>query len=112
MRLLVCGGRDFDDYRFLCEVLDNLKLSPGSVVINGAAKGADSLSSVWARRSGFGVEEYPAEWNKYGKSAGPIRNQHMLNVAAPDAVVAFPGGNGTADMIRRAKDAGLPIMVF
>jgi acyl-CoA synthetase (NDP forming) len=55
------------------------------------------------------VTSFPANWKKHGKSAGPIRNQLMLDVGKPDLVIAFPGGSGTADMIRRARKAGVPV---
>lgn len=52
---------------------------------------------------------YPADWEKHGRAAGPIRNEKMLIVGTPDMVLAFPGGRGTADMIRKAEAAGLPV---
>ena len=56
------------------------------------------------------VEEYPADWKKYGKSAGPLRNQRMIDEGKPDLVVAFPGGVGTADMISRAKAYNISVL--
>lgn len=109
MRLLVCGGRDFVDREWMFSVLD--KLAP-TVVIHGAAPGADTLADEWAKARGVPREPYPAEWWKYKnrKAAGPIRNSRMLREGKPDAVLAFPGNDGTADMTRKAKRAGVPVI--
>lgn len=120
MRVLVCGGREFDDwdtlYSTLYEVFDNgvRPLNEPFTVIEGGAKGADFLARVWAKYMSIeypvSFEEYPADWKSHGKSAGSIRNQQMLDQGKPDLVVAFPGGSGTADMVKRAKNAGVKIM--
>jgi hypothetical protein len=116
--VLVCGGRDFNDYRLIWRTLDKLfDEIKFSVLIHGAARGADWHAGFWARGvSSIGregptvhVTSFPANWKKHGKSAGPIRNQLMLDVGKPDLVIAFPGGSGTADMIRRARKAGVPV---
>jgi hypothetical protein len=82
-------------------------------VIEGGARGADALAASWVRNPGWeGTvehEQYPAEWSLHGKAAGPIRNQEMLDVGKPDVVYAFPGGRGTADMVRRANKAGIEV---
>jgi hypothetical protein len=54
------------------------------------------------------VKQFPADWNKYGKAAGPIRNAQMAKYA--DAVILFPGGRGTANMRKLAKEHGLEIL--
>lgn len=117
-RILVCGGRDFLDYLKLRDVLDSLidDLEDPSdvVIIQGGAKGADFLAKVYAYCWGWGglmCEEYSADWKKDGKAAGPIRNQKMLDEGRPDLVVSFPGGSGTADMVRRARKAGVEVIV-
>ena len=110
MRVLVCGGRDYRDKTRLSRVLDFVHKERGiGVLIHGAARGADTLAAEWARVAGVQTEAFPADWATHGKKAGPIRNQQMLDEARPDAVVAFPGGSGTADMIARSKAAGLPV---
>lgn len=138
MRILVCGGRNFanpipydhspenkkamDEYRFVMNELHKISiefskeynehdnwLPTDIVIINGSAKGVDSASSDWAIVNYAQLEEYPADWKTYGKGAGPIRNQQMLDEGKPDLVVAFPGESGTADMVRRAKKAGIPV---
>jgi len=110
MRVLVCGGRSFNDADLLDEVLMSVYRSSGDlVVIQGGACGADFLAAQWAQARGVPVMSYPAEWHRYGRRAGPVRNQRMLDEGQPDLVLAFPGGRGTADMVARAKKAGTPI---
>jgi len=108
MRVLVCGGREYDDWQHLAETLYPLLTAHG-VLIQGGAKGADFLARVFAKWRGVPVKEYRANWERHGKAAGGIRNQLMLDDAKPDLVVAFPGGRGTADMVRRAERAGVPV---
>ena len=109
MRILVCGGRDFSDYQLLSETL-NPYISKGLVIIHGGASGADSFAEHWARDNADIIESYPADWNKYGKRAGYIRNAQMLSEGKPDLVIAFPGGKGTAMMIKLAEAAKVPVM--
>ena len=117
MRVLVCGGRDYDNYEELYAVLDWIDCSwegpetfgPISVIISGHAKGADALSEQWAKKREVSLEIYPAEWNVYGKSAGFIRNQQMIDEGLPDLVVAFQGGKGTLNMLTLANRANIPL---
>ena len=106
-RVLVCGGRDFDDYGFVREVLDYY--AP-TAVIHGAARGADSLAHRWAQSRCIAVESHPADWRTHGRAAGPIRNAKMLAEGKPDLVIAFPGGNGTAHMVKIAKAKGVQVI--
>lgn len=116
MKILVCGGRDYLDYITMVKTLDDIiqDLDPDKVVIiQGGAKGADFLAKVYAYNWGWGglvCKEFPADWGKFGKGAGHIRNQQMLDEGEPDLVVAFPGGAGTADMIKRAEKAGVKVI--
>lgn len=111
MRVLVCGGRDFSDIEMLTEFLDKLhKSSPVQVIIHGDARGADKLAGVWARDNLVPIEKYPADWTKYGKSAGFRRNTQMLVEGRPDLVVAMPGGVGTAMMVDIATKAGIRVL--
>ncbi len=108
-RVLVCGGRDYDDRESLDMVLDAAHYAnPIECLIHGAAQGADKLANDWAQKRGIQLEIYPANWRD-GKKAGPIRNQQMLDEGKPHMVIAFPGGKGTADMIRRAEATGVPV---
>lgn len=110
IRLLVCGGRDFNDqssvFAHLDAIHDDRRIS---CIISGAASGADHLAYNWARDRGVEVREFPADWKTHGRAAGPIRNRQMLSEGRPDAVVAFSGGRGTADMKKAARAAGIPV---
>jgi hypothetical protein len=117
MNILVCGGREFDNLELLEKILSPFFWQPGKVSwIFGDAKGADFLTRVWLKRMfrrGYAekyYQEFKADWKKHGPAAGPIRNQQMLDEGKPDLVVAFPGGRGTADMVLRAKLAGVPVI--
>lgn len=101
---LVCGGRNYADGKRTFEVLDALKIVFRiKAVVHGCADGADKIAGNWAYGHYIPCTKFQAEWNKYGLAAGPLRNQQMLDEGKPDLVIAFPGGPGTADMIRRAK---------
>lgn len=118
MRVLVCGGRDFENAVYLQSVLDAFhcgeiitSLIHGdcgrSEVKTGKTIGADWLGADWAIT--IPVTAYPADWSKHGRAAGPIRNQQMLDEGKPDLVIAFAGGRGTDDMCRRAQAAGIEV---
>ncbi len=112
MRVLICGGRDFNNFAYVKKVMDEIHAkTPVDLVISGKARGADALGEQWAKEKNIPVDPYPANWNDHGKAAGPIRNQQMLNEGKPDLVVAFPGGNGTRDMINRAKKANVRVLI-
>jgi hypothetical protein len=81
-----------------------------SMVIQGGASGADAGAAEWAKRSDVELRTFPANWRKYGKRAGPLRNQRMIDEGKPEAVIAFAGGRGTADMIERAQAAGIRVI--
>lgn len=111
MKILVCGGRDYTDQTQLFDTLDQVhETAPITTIIHGAARGADTLAGRWAAARGISCDVYPADWQRDGRRAGYIRNQRMLDNSRPDAVVAFPGGPGTADMVRLAKQRGLNIL--
>ena len=111
LRIIVCGGRHYGDCNRLSAVLDRLHQErPVSHLWHGNARGADSLADEWGRKHPeISVHPVPAQWTKYGRKAGPIRNQHMLGQCI-DLVVAFPGGRGTNDMIKRAENAGVEVL--
>lgn len=109
-RVLVCGGRDYDDIPLLWEVLDAAHAAnPIVALVSGMARGADSIAIMWAYNRGVLVAPFPADWRRDGKAAGPIRNQRMLDEGKPHLVIAFPGGRGTEDMVKRAEKAGVPV---
>jgi len=110
MKIVVTGGRYFDNAEAVDIALGAVHHKHGiSLLIHGGARGADTLCAQWASRKGVPVFHIAAEWNKYGNAAGPIRNQRMIDEGAPDACVAFRGGDGTADMKRRVLQAGIPL---
>lgn len=108
---LVCGGRDFADRETFDSAMSDLMSTRGMplVVVHGGARGADRMAGEWAKHHALRCYVEEADWNQHGKAAGVIRNQAMLDKHKPDLVVAFPGGRGTADMILRAKGAGVPV---
>ena len=109
-RILVCGGRDYNDREFLFDQLDALDAAQGfKTVIHGAASGADTLAEEWANSRGKGLMAFPADWKRHGKAAGPMRNKSMLDFGRPELVLAFPGGKGTANMIAQAIKAQVPV---
>lgn len=121
MRVLVCGGRDLDPYevctwlqkralQILGDRLPDFNPLGGLCLVNGVAPGADSGALLWAKVEGYKIASFPADWMKHGKAAGPIRNAQMLTEGKPDIVLALPGGRGTADMVRQAKAAGVPVV--
>lgn len=107
MRMLVCGGRNYGNREFLCKFLDAVEIVHGPVglLINGGARGADTLAKEWALWREISVETYMADWGDHGRAAGHIRNAKMLSAGRPDLVVCFPGGRGTAHMKRISEEA-------
>jgi predicted Rossmann-fold nucleotide-binding protein len=113
-RVIVCGGRDFSDMGAIASGMAAFEAEHGpvTVLIHGNARGADTQAGIWATlqnrtsRPRIQIIPVPARWAEDGKRAGPIRNARMLGMGA-DAVIAFPGGKGTADMVMRAKRAGV-----
>lgn len=113
MRVLVCGGRKFSDRELLYKILNIIHngIKGGiTTIIHGGATGADSIAGDWSvnvlKKE---AEVYLANWNMHKTAAGPIRNRKMLKEGKPDIVVAFPGGSGTADMIKIATAAGVKV---
>jgi hypothetical protein len=78
-----------------------------TALIHGGASGADYLAYQWAIDNRVDVKCYEADWKTHSKAAGPIRNKYMLVDSKPDMVIAFPGGKGTANMVKLAKDNGV-----
>lgn len=105
-RFLVTGGRDFQNPAMVRLALQAMPIN--ATLVHGAARGADSLAAAQWEAWGGATEPFPADWDKHGKAAGPIRNQEMLQ-SGIDHLIAFPGGRGTADMVRRCERAGVPI---
>lgn len=120
MKLLVCGGRDFRDADSLAVCLEAATLHGGCTEIicgydpnNSRFQGADQLAYEWATECGLPCRTFPADWGKYGRAAGPIRNQQMAE-DGPDECLATPRANGqwgrgTLDMMRRCNGLGIRI---
>ena len=117
--VLVCGGRDFRDEAGLHLALDTLhNMKPITRIVEGGQRtveddvivgGADYFAKTWASKNRVDRAQYDADW-KGGKSAGPLRNQRMLNEERPDLVLAAPGGKGTADMVTKALRARVHVI--
>ena len=113
MIVLVCGDREWKGYR---EIHARLSLLPrDTLVIHGAARGADTEAAQVAFDLGFDVIAYPAKWHLYRRAAGPIRNREMLDVG-PDLVIAFhdylENSKGTKDCVTEARKRGIPVEVI
>jgi len=130
MRLLVCGSRSWKDRMLMMEVLRKIKRKQDNykgivTLIHGAASGADEMAgeigAQFAISSCWRVKAYPANWKKYGKAAGPIRNQRMLEkemlgTGENRLVLAFHenirSSKGTKDMILRALEHGIRVRLY
>lgn len=117
IRVIVAGGRDFTDYRLLCNTLNNLlsdKLKQVTI-ISGTAKGADSLGERFAKFNNVKLKQFPADWS-IGKRAGYIRNEQMAKYAAQGkgVLIAFwdNKSKGTKNMIDIAKNYGLEVHII
>ena len=114
MRVIVAGSRSWDDEAVVEHTLNGwLAFDPSLEIVSGMAKGADTHAAEWARRHNRPLHPFPADWDKHGKAAGPIRNAAMIDRAMPELVIAFADNlgesRGTADLIKRAKRAGVPV---
>jgi hypothetical protein len=109
MRVLVCGGRDYEDCLAVFNVLDDFHKKESRItwLINGGASGADEFARQWAESNAVPVTVFKPDWKLYGKSAGSKRNGEMLYEGRPDIVLAFPGGAGTRNMMRQAELFGV-----
>ena len=113
-RVIIAGGRDFENYGLLrekCDALLSRQAHKNIIVVSGAARGADLLGEWYAKERGYKVERYPADWKNNGKAAGSIRNAEMAENA--DALIAFWDGEsrGTRNMIETATYKGLSVRV-
>jgi hypothetical protein len=115
MRVLFCGDRDWND---IVPIVKELSALPdGSVIIEGEARGADRMAAHAAKvllaHKNFEVQRYPANWDKFGRAAGPIRNQQMLDEGKPELVIAFhhdiENSKGTKHMVGIAIKAGIKV---
>lgn len=117
LRIIIAGGRKFKDYRLLCATLDHsLRDCSGYniTIISGAAPGADRLGERYARERGYEIDPHPAEWDKYGKRAGMVRNEFMaMSTGATHCFVFWDGVSpGSKDMIDQATNWKVPTKVI
>lgn len=117
-QILICGDRnwtDKDTIRRLLTAVKNNFPDDKITVIHGACRGADQLGGEVAKEFGFEVLEFPANWAEYGKAAGPIRNQQMIDEGQPTRAFAFHDdfnhSRGTKDMVKRLRNAKIPVVV-
>lgn len=106
MKILVCGGRHYNDSEAINKTLDRLK---PSMIIEGGSTGADWHARLWAIDRGVPYETIFAEWEKFSRLARPMRNARLI-AAGPDLVVAFPGGKDTAEIVQRAKASKINVL--
>ena len=115
-RVIVAGGRDFNDYNLLCDRCDKLlsqkQLTHNIVIVSGTCRGADTLGEQYAHERGYNDERFPADWKNLGKVAGVIRNNQMADNA--DALIAFWDGQsrGTKNMINIAHKKNLLVRII
>jgi YspA, cpYpsA-related SLOG family len=113
LKILVCGSRHYSDYFNIYNVIK--AFGADLTIISGACRGADKLAVEVAKKLGLNFREYPANWSLYGKKAGVIRNQQMIDLESPDLVIAFhtdiESSKGTKDMIGRAKYQGITTII-
>lgn len=106
--IVITGGRDYDDYPMVQEVLNFLNPTH---VFEGGATGADEIAKMWCIDNKVPVTTINADWKKNGRKAGPLRNTQMLELAGPEAiVVAFPGGKGTENCVKTAISKNMIIL--
>lgn len=123
-RIIIAGTRDFNDYDMLYQELsafvniiaDNVSNQNQIEFVSGTARGADTLGEKFADETGYPVKRFPAKWNKYGKAAGPIRNEQMAEYASEKNGVLFVfwdgKSRGTKSMIKIAEMYGLEIHII
>ena len=110
-RVLVCGGRNFEDELLLAVTMESIRETRGiSMVIGGGSRGADTMAEEWAKSRAIECVVFDVDWVGLGRAAGPIRNQQMFDEGKPNLVVAVPGGRVTADMARKARAAGVEVI--
>ena len=112
LKIIIAGGRDFNNYdllKYTCDYL--LKDQLNVEIVSGAAKGADSLGEQYAKEKGYLIKQFPADWDAHGKSAGYKRNSDMADYA--NALIAFWDGTskGTQHMINLANSKKLIVRI-
>ncbi len=113
-KVIIAGTRTFDDYEALKAYADYKlgQIKEDIEIISGGATGADALGERYAKEKGYTIKRFPADWNRYGKKAGPLRNKQMADYA--DALIVFWDGSsrGTKNMLEIAREQGLKIGIY
>ena len=111
MKVIICGGRTFSDMAKMVDELHQFQSVYGPIthVIAGGAPGADRLADKWAMERNIPRTITPADWDKHGTAAGPMRNVRMLKEGKPQWVIAFPGTAGTRHMVKIARKAKISV---
>lgn len=115
MKVLICGGRDYTNTNQFNRFMHNFVAENGPItcIVQGGQSGADAMARFYANQRILTIflQTYRAEWEIYGRAAGPLRNQKMLE-KNPDIawVIAFPGGRGTANMVEQARERGFNVI--
>ncbi len=112
MRVLICGDRNWSDV----ELIHSNLPSETVAVIHGGCRGADRIGGAVAESLGISVEVFPARWERYGRGAGPIRNEQMLDQGKPDLVIAFhpdlTKSRGTRNLVGLARKRGIRTIII
>lgn len=114
MKTIIAGSRDFNDYRLLLKQVDYYRLHKNDIteVVSGCAKGADELGERYANENGIPIKAFPADWNQYKKSAGPIRNREMAQYAEVLIAVWDGKSRGTKNMIDEMNKLKKPVFII
>jgi len=114
IRITIGGYRKYNDYDVFCKNVDAYISETGAdeiTILSGHCSGVDMMAERYAAEKGYCLEVYPAEWRKYGKAAGPIRNRRMVEKS--DMVIAFWNGSskGTRNLIKCAEMLKKPVKI-
>lgn len=114
--VLIAGGRNYEDRETITEKLDSLIQGTDVCIVEGGARGVDSIAKEYAESRGMEIREFKPEWKKYGKAAGPLRNTTMCEFVREmggEAIYFWDGkSKGTGDCIKTAKKLGLPVTIW
>ena len=114
-RVVVAGCRDYENYdeakKFIDFCISNIRKENKIIIVSGGCRGADAIGERYAEENGFKIEKYPADWEKYGRSAGPLRNEQMAKIS--DYVICFwdTKSKGTKSMIEYAQRYGKAVRI-
>lgn len=113
MKTIIAGCRDFENYPLLKETVDKFRESVAvTEIVSGGAAGADTLGEQYAKENRITLKVFPANWDKHGRAAGPIRNKQMAEYA--DQLIAIWDGQskGTENMIKTMKEVNKPVYII